>query len=223
MKRILLILPMMMLVACGQFAHQQAPVNEVIGELNQDGYISEADQEVVEAIESNDEVLEDVTVTEDIANGDNMMVLDLRGQKAVVEYMNDSEYAFKINGLPVPHAVAQDSKALDGLLEGLIDVGLDQLINGLIGGLPADVTNLIQLGLQIINGGNIGESLGQIAGVVVRGFFNVFLETIPFGDLLAPIIGGIADEILGNDEPAAGTPESSLGEAIVGIISDLFK
>ena len=223
MKRIILLLPALMLVACGKFSHQAAPAQDVITELEQDGYLSDTDRETVENLNPDNEVLDEVAVTEDIVNGDNIMVLDLRGQKATVEYMNDPEVAFKINGLEVTHSIAQNEKMLDGLFEGLIETGLDQLINGLIGGLPANITALIQAGLDIINSGSIEESIGQIAGLVVRGFFNVFLQTIPFGNLLAPIVGGIADEIFGTDEPAAGTPEDTFGGTIVDWISDLFS
>ena len=223
LKKAILILPTFLLMACG--GYQTQPANSVAADLNEQGHISQGDMDELNSIP--EETQDQVHVISETLKEDGTVVFTAGKATATVTYMNDADYAMKINDVLVPHAVAQDSKSLEALIMGI----LGQQLSNLIGLIPTDIQSLIEAGLQLINGGDFAEGLESIVRILIKGFYDKFISLIPFGDVIAPILDSLIGGLIGDDDAPPSEdntgdtndgPENTIADGILDFISGLF-
>ncbi len=192
---LILLLPAMMLIGCGQMQTNDGTAGELLSQMNASGNIVEEDLNNL----NEDLMNESVEVSQTRPNS---LMMKVGGAELLIDFIenlsgdNPEQTAMIINGIQVSQQLASDPKAFQGLIASLVTAQLED-VNIL--GIPA--SQLVQLGLGIVNGDADKKDLSQLFGTLVRGALNMFISKTPFSSLFGSILGPIVDQIDGGQSP----------------------
>ncbi|MCB0378985.1 MAG: hypothetical protein KDD33_10870 [Bdellovibrionales bacterium] len=212
MKKLILLIPAFMLIGCGEFQTQHDTTAQKVVD-NLDGNLTEEDQQMAQSIPQ-DVLNQQLTVIEH--EGENSVTLEIAGVQTKIDFLDDPNIAFLMNGIEVSHEIASDPQSLQAMLMSLVSSQL-----GGVKILGLDAMSLVNMGMQLFSGGDSWQTgLSSVLSVVTRGLLNAFLSSVPFGGLVVPILGPIIDNILGNVIGGGDSGSSSTGNTNSGTTND---
>lgn len=190
---LLLLMPALMLIGCGQMETNQGSADAVLTNLNANGDITDAELNSV----SEDLLAEEVTLTE--TNGPSSIMMKVGGAELLIDFIEDlqglpEETAMVINGVEVPLNILQSPQDFQGLVASLVTSqlqGIDIL------GIPAGT--LVQAGINLIQGDAGQADFSNLFGTLIKGAMSMFLSGTPYGAIFNVIAAPIIDNVLGLD------------------------
>lgn len=224
-KFIILLLPAIMLIGCGEMKSSETQVGTLADEMASQGYVSEESQNSLDNLNDPSILNETVTVTE---TSPESVMMKVGGVDLLVEFVDaldivdQDSIAMIINGIKVTQAIAADPSQLQGLIASIVSSatqGVD--IFGV------DLSKLVSFGMDLIKGDLKTSDLSSVFGVLVEGALNMFLSSVPFGGLIGSLVSPIIDNVLGNGDNDNDNSASSnsglggLGDAVSSIIGSL--
>lgn len=224
-KLIILLLPALMLIGCGEMKTSETQVGTLADEMAAEGYVSEESQTSLGNLNDPAILDETVTLTE---TSESSVMMKIGEVDLLVEFVDaldivDSEsIAMLVNGIEVTQAVAADPKQLQGLLASIVSSatqGID--IFGM------DLSKLVNVGIDLIKGDLKTSDLSSVFGVLVEGALNMFLSSVPFGGLIGSLVAPLLDNVFGNDDDNSNDSASSgnsfdgIGDVVSSIIGSI--
>lgn len=193
----------LMLTACGEFNSIERSSNEVLGTLQP--YLSEEDQATLDELAENFEA--PITIRENILNGSSVEI-EILGNLAQLEIVNNGEIAFRING----REVTFDDLGNSAILEEII---MNSLMH--ITGSSSATALLPAQRAEAFFGGSI---LSTVFRLVVSGIYNYAMTQIDpgLGQVIAPIVTPIVDGITGGNSGNTGGNNQGSGNWLGNII-----
>ena len=228
-KLIILMMPALMLIGCGEMSSTKTTANDLSSEMAGQGNLSAEDQQALQNLNDPSLLNESLTVTE---NSSDSLLMQLGGADLLIDFINnlnpndENATAMIINGVEVSQKVAKDPTSFQGLLASLIASQL-----GGIDIMGIDISELIGVGMDLLTGKAQLSDLSSVFGVLIRGALNMFMSSIPFGNVLAPLVGTIIDNVVGGDSSSGNTStdngsttgnENTFVSGIFNFITSLF-
>jgi hypothetical protein len=195
----------LLLTACGEFQTINKGSNEVLSSLSP--YLSEADQKL--AAELSNVYNEDISIRENLIDNKTIEI-EIEGQVAQLEIINQGDIAFKFNGKNVYF----DELANNSILESIISSSLIKVSSN---------TSLMSLMSAKKSQAFVGTLLSSVFGLVVKGIFNyaIVKVTEKAGEAVGGAVGTIGGSVIGDitGEPKPSKDEvKSAKDTIFGVI-----
>ena len=215
---ILLMLPALMLIGCGEMETNEDAAQNYLQRLNESGATTDAE------VQSIDESLLDESVQVTQADNPNSIMMKVGGAELLIDFIENlsgdpAETAMIINGIEVTTQIAADPQSFQGLIASLVTSQLEGID---ILGVP--LSGLVQAGLGLISGDTSKADFSNLFGTLIRGAFNTFLSGTPlgaiFGSLLDPLLGGDAANS-GSSNSGSNNNNNNSGDVTNGIVNTI--
>ncbi len=214
---IILLLPALMLIGCGQMQTNGGSAGDLASQMNANGNLDNEDLDNLNEQQRNENV--EISQTQP-----NSLMMKVGGAELLIDFVgqlsqNSQQIAMIINGIEISQQLASDPQSFQALIASLVTAQLEKVD---IKGVPA--AQLVQIGLNLVKGDTGKKELSQLFGTLVKGALNMYLSKTPFSELFGSIINPIVNPVEGGqttspqpNNPVNNTPSSPL-RTIIGTI-----